>query len=76
MTNDELDKGNLGDEWVVIVIKEDDWVNIDSTSCINEEKSLVTKVEEKDQWVIDSGCSHHMISNKSKCVSMESMMVV
>lgn len=28
---------------------------------INEEKALAKKVEDKDEWVIDSGCSHHMI---------------
>lgn len=71
MTNDELDKVNSGDEFVLIAIKEDDPVTIDSTSYINEEKVLAAKVEEKDEWVIDSGCSHHMTSDKSKFFNLE-----
>lgn len=54
-----------------IAIKEDRHATIDSTSCTTEEKALATKVEEKDEWVIDSDCSHHMTSDKRKFVSME-----
>lgn len=54
-----------------IAIKEDRPVPIYSTSCSIEEKSLVAKVEENDEWVIDNGCSHHMTSDKSIFLSME-----
>lgn len=71
MTDDESDKGNSRDEFVFISIKEDDPITIDSTSFTNKKKALVAKVEEKDEWVIDSGCSHHMTGDKSKFVSVE-----
>lgn len=69
MKNDESDKGE--DEWVFIAIKENNPVSTESASCTNVEKALVARVEEKDEWVIDSGCSHHMIGDKSKFVSLE-----
>jgi len=56
---------------VFITIKEEDPVPIESTSYVNVERALATQVEEKDEWVIDSGCSHHMTGDKSKFVSME-----
>ena len=31
-----------------------------------EATTLVTCVNKNDKWIIDSGCSHHMIRNKSK----------
>ncbi|GLJ22097.1 hypothetical protein SUGI_0414300 [Cryptomeria japonica] len=43
----ESEKGNSGDEWVFIAIKEEDMVTVDSTSYIVEENDLVVKVEEK-----------------------------
>lgn len=46
-------------------------IPIDSTSCFVKEKALAAKVEEKGEWVIDNGCSHHMTSDKRKFVSME-----
>lgn len=54
-----------------ISIKEDDLVTIDPTSYIIQEKALAAKVVEKDEWFINSGCSHHMIGDKIKFVSME-----
>jgi hypothetical protein len=38
---------------------------------MNVEKSLATQIEENDEWVINSGCSQHMTSDKSNFVSME-----
>lgn len=50
-----IDEESKGDEVVFIVIKEDGPIPVDSTSCTIEEKALAAKVEEKDEWVIDSG---------------------
>lgn len=47
-----------------ISIKEDILVLVDSTRCTIDEKYLATKVEEKDEWVIDSSCSHHITGDK------------
>lgn len=72
MANDEIDKGGSSDnEWVFISIKEDDPTPTDSFSCINVERALVAQVEKKDEWVIDSRCSHHMTGDKSKFVRLE-----
>jgi len=60
-----------GNEWVFIGIKEEDPVPTKSASCVNVESALASQVEEKDEWVIDSGCSHHMTGDKSKFVSLE-----
>lgn len=66
---EQVNSGN-GKYWVFIAIKEDDLKTIDLASCI-EEKALTTKIEEKDEWVVDSGFSHHMTSDKRKLVRME-----
>lgn len=67
VTDEELE----GDEVAFIPIKEDRSIPVDSTSCIIKEKALAAKVEEKDEWVIDSSCLHHMTGDKSKFMSME-----
>lgn len=54
-----------------IAIKEDDPIPIDSTSCLNVERALAVQLEEKDEWVIHIGFSHHMIGDKSKFMSLE-----
>ena len=72
MIDDKSNKGNLSEnEWVFITIKENNHVPTDSTSCMNVEEALAARVQEKNEWVIDSGCSHHMIGDKSKFVSLE-----
>jgi len=69
VTDDESDHGE-GD-WVFIAIKEEDPMSIESTSCANVESALAAQVVEKDEWVIDSGCSHHMTGDKTKFMSFE-----
>ncbi|GLJ45784.1 hypothetical protein SUGI_0963520 [Cryptomeria japonica] len=57
-----------GKEWVFLAIKEDDLTLEEN---VPEEKALATKIEEKDEWVIDSGCSHHMTIDKGKFPSLQ-----
>ena len=32
----------------------------------NENMALISHVSKNDTWIIDSGCSHHMTSDKTK----------
>ena len=48
-----------------VAIKEDD---LDRE--IREEKALISQVEKKD-WIIDSGCSHHMTGDMRKFVKFK-----
>ena len=36
----------------------------------DEKTTLVTCVNKNDKWIIDSKCSHHMIGDKSKFVTL------
>ena len=36
----------------------------------DEAAALVTYVNKSDKWMIDNGCSHHMIGDKSKFVTL------
>lgn len=38
---------------------------------IPEEKALAANIEDKDEWVIDSGCSHHMTRDQGKFLSLQ-----
>ena len=68
VTDEESDKENGNeDEWVFIAIVENSPVATESTK---DEKTLAARVEEKDEWVIDSGFSHHMTGDKRKFVSL------
>ena len=49
-----------------MAIKEDD---LDRE--IKEESALISQVEKKD-WIIDSGCSHHMTGDMRKFVKFRS----
>jgi len=56
---------------VFIAIKEEEPI---SSKYINHkvvERALAAQVEEKDDWVIDSGCSHHMTGDKNKFLDLE-----
>ncbi|GLJ10717.1 hypothetical protein SUGI_0133680 [Cryptomeria japonica] len=59
---------NNGKEWVFLAIKEDDPTLEEN---ILKDKALVAKIEEKDEWVIDSSCSHHMTGDKGKFMSFQ-----
>ena len=39
---------------------------------VKEEKALVSQVEKKTDWIIDSGCSHHMTSDMNKFIKFNS----
>lgn len=41
----------------------------------NEEKALAAKVEDNDEWVIDSGCSHHITGDKRKILSLKELTI-
>jgi len=56
---------------VFIAIKEEDSILSESVNHKVVEKALAAQVEEKDDWVIDSGCSHHMTGDKDKFLDLE-----
>ena len=51
---DKCDQSRSDDELGFVTIKEDD---LDRE--IKEERAIISQVEKND-WIIDSGCSHHM----------------
>ena len=60
-TKDEFDEHD--NEVVYVAIKEE----FDE----DEATALVTYVNKNDIWIINSGCSHHMIGDKSKFITLE-----
>ena len=58
------EKSNDHDEEVVFVAMKDD-------SDEDEATALVSYVNKSDRWIIDSGCSHHMIGDKSKFITLD-----
>lgn len=59
-----------GKYWVFIAIK-DESREPDNDTTHTEEKALAAKIEEKDEWVIDSCFSLHMISDKRKLLTLQ-----
>ena len=62
---EEFDQRTREDELGFVAIKEDD---LDRE--IREESVLISQVEKED-WIIDSGCSHHMTGDMSKFVKFK-----
>ena len=58
----EDDSDEHDDEVVYAAIKE--------KSNEDEANALVTCVNKNDRWIIDSGCLHHMIGDKSKFITL------
>ncbi|GLJ40699.1 hypothetical protein SUGI_0840630 [Cryptomeria japonica] len=67
LEEDSTSGSGYGKEWVFYTLKEDEPEPIIK----NEEKALTAKVEDKNEWVIDSGCSHHMTGDKVKFMSLQ-----
>ena len=61
--SDEKGQSESDYELGFVAIKEDD---LDKE--IREERALVTQVEKKSDWIIDSGCWHHMTGDMNKFV--------
>ena len=59
--SDKKGQSEGDDELEFMAIKEDD---LDRE--IREERALITQVEKKFDWIIDGGCSHHMIGDMNK----------
>jgi hypothetical protein len=61
-TDGVSDESNEEDEIRFVAIKEEE--------SIYEEKALVTHVEKKSEWIIDSGYLHHMTGDRHKFVKL------
>ena len=62
---EESDQRRSEDELGFVAIKEDD---LDRE--IREERALISQFERKD-WIINSGCSHHMTGDMNKFVKLK-----
>lgn len=60
---DEESEGSDGDGITIVVVKEDNTEEGDMT--------LISSSNQCGDWVIDSGCTHHMTSDRNKFLSME-----
>ena len=58
------DSNDSEDEMVYIVIKYE-------SNDEEDEMTLISHVSKNDTWIIDSGCSHHMIGDKTKSEHVE-----
>ncbi|GLJ21945.1 hypothetical protein SUGI_0410990 [Cryptomeria japonica] len=64
---DDFDEDLTDNGWVFVAITEDQL----TPTVQLVEQALSTKVEIKDEWIIDSGCLHHMTGDKSKFLTFE-----
>ncbi|GLJ28094.1 hypothetical protein SUGI_0551600 [Cryptomeria japonica] len=65
-----IDNGSFDKDWAFIAIKDDSLEPFIETTHI-EEKALASKIEEKDEWVIDTSCSHHMTRDKRNFLTLQ-----
>ena len=59
MAKDSNDFDDGEDEIVYIAVKDE------SNNDEEDKMALISHVSKNDTWIIDSGCSHHMIGNKT-----------
>lgn len=58
---DEESEDEESEDIVFVEVKED----------VSNKKALVSRFDNSNEWIIDSGCSHHMTSDWSKFLSLE-----
>lgn len=69
VAEDEDDYTNdNNDEMVFGVVKEDLFTE---KTQIDEEKTLISSMNYNRDWIIDSGCTHHMNGDKKKFITLE-----
>lgn len=59
--NDEESDGDANEDILFVAIKEE----------ISDQKALVSRMDNSNDWIIDSGCSHHMTGDRSKFLSLK-----
>lgn len=60
VTDEESEDEDDNEGIVFVAVKEE----------LYDEKGLVSHVENSNEWIIDSGCSHHMTGDKSKFLTL------
>lgn len=60
ISDEECDDDD-GEDIVFVAIKEE----------ISDQKALVSRMDNSDDWIIDSGCSHHMTDDRRKFLSLK-----
>lgn len=58
---DEEYEDEENEDIMFVVVKEE----------VSDQKSLVSRINNSNEWIIDSGCSHHMIGDRRKFLSLE-----
>ncbi|GLJ17031.1 hypothetical protein SUGI_0294660 [Cryptomeria japonica] len=58
---DEESEGDANEDIVFVAIKEE----------TSDQKALVSCMDSFDDWIIDSGCSHHMTDDQSKFLTLK-----